>query len=241
MPKYYCDYCDIFLTHDSSSVRKAHNAGRNHLINVRTYYNELSQQTTQEVVNTITKAYADSGAAMPPKYSGYPQPFPAPGGAFNPYGRPNSFPGMPPGMPGMPPLRLGLDGPNGLPPRPPPPMFLRPGAGGPLPPGVPGFPGAPPMGLPPGMGGPPPPGTAGAPFPPPGFPTGAPFPPPGMPPFLPPPGAAGAPPGTAPPFPPGQFPPPHFAAGSIPPPSSAPGPGPVMNNDRKRRLEEGRD
>ncbi|KAK5805419.1 U1 zinc finger-domain-containing protein [Linnemannia elongata] len=241
MPKYYCDYCDIFLTHDSSSVRKAHNAGRNHLINVRTYYNELSQQTTQEVVNTITKAYADSGAVMPAKYSGYPQPFPVPGGGFNPYGRPNSFPGMPPGMPGMPPLRLGLDGPNGLPPRPPPPMFLRPGAGGPPPPGVPGLPGAPPMGLPPGMGGPPPPGTAGAPFPPPGFPAGAPFPPPGMPPFMPPPGLAGAPPGTAAPFPPGQFPPPHFAPGSIPPPSSAPGPGPVMNSDRKRRLEEGRD
>ncbi|SCZ91743.1 BZ3500_MvSof-1268-A1-R1_Chr5-1g07644 [Microbotryum saponariae] len=34
----YCDYCDVFLTHDSSSVRKAHNSGRNHLTNVRDYY-----------------------------------------------------------------------------------------------------------------------------------------------------------------------------------------------------------
>lgn len=32
------DYCDVFLTHDSTSVRKAHNCGRNHLQNVRDYY-----------------------------------------------------------------------------------------------------------------------------------------------------------------------------------------------------------
>ena len=61
MGKYYCDYCDVspaenpvspvfhtqtpspcrsqvFLTHDSSSVRRAHNSGRNHLSNVRDYY-----------------------------------------------------------------------------------------------------------------------------------------------------------------------------------------------------------
>jgi hypothetical protein len=25
MPRYYCDYCDVFLTHDSPSVRKQHN------------------------------------------------------------------------------------------------------------------------------------------------------------------------------------------------------------------------
>lgn len=32
------DYCDVYLTHDSMSVRKAHNAGRNHLRNVQAYY-----------------------------------------------------------------------------------------------------------------------------------------------------------------------------------------------------------
>ena len=30
MPKYYCDYCDTYLTHDSPSVRKTHNGGRKH-------------------------------------------------------------------------------------------------------------------------------------------------------------------------------------------------------------------
>ncbi|KAF9945130.1 hypothetical protein BGZ65_011130 [Modicella reniformis] len=73
MPKYYCDYCDIFLTHDSSSVRKAHNAGRNHLINVKTYYSELSPDTTQSVMDSVARAYEEAGAAMPPQYSGYPQ------------------------------------------------------------------------------------------------------------------------------------------------------------------------
>lgn len=38
LQKHYCDYCDVFLTHDSTSVRKAHNNGRNHLSNVRDYY-----------------------------------------------------------------------------------------------------------------------------------------------------------------------------------------------------------
>ena len=32
------DYCDVYLTHDSMSVRKAHNSGRNHLRNVVDYY-----------------------------------------------------------------------------------------------------------------------------------------------------------------------------------------------------------
>jgi hypothetical protein len=34
----FCDYCDVYLTHDSMSVRKAHNSGRNHLRNVVDYY-----------------------------------------------------------------------------------------------------------------------------------------------------------------------------------------------------------
>lgn len=32
------DYCDVYLTHDSMSVRKAHNSGRNHIRNVVDYY-----------------------------------------------------------------------------------------------------------------------------------------------------------------------------------------------------------
>jgi U1 small nuclear ribonucleoprotein C len=32
MPRYYCDYCDVYLTHDSPAVRKAHNTGRKHKV-----------------------------------------------------------------------------------------------------------------------------------------------------------------------------------------------------------------
>jgi U1 small nuclear ribonucleoprotein C len=35
------DYCDVYLTHDSMSVRKAHNTGRNHLRNVVDYYQRM--------------------------------------------------------------------------------------------------------------------------------------------------------------------------------------------------------
>lgn len=38
MPKYYCDYCDTFLTHDSTSVRKSHIEGIRHQAAVRAYY-----------------------------------------------------------------------------------------------------------------------------------------------------------------------------------------------------------
>ena len=40
---YQGDYCDVYLTHDSMSVRKAHNSGRNHLRNVVDYYQRMFQ------------------------------------------------------------------------------------------------------------------------------------------------------------------------------------------------------
>ncbi|OAD00788.1 hypothetical protein MUCCIDRAFT_146652 [Mucor lusitanicus CBS 277.49] len=67
MPKYYCEYCDIFLTHDSSSVRKAHNAGKNHILNVRNYYAEISHDKAQAIIDEITRAYdvAEAGKHTP--------------------------------------------------------------------------------------------------------------------------------------------------------------------------------
>mmetsp|Transcript_71383 Transcript_71383/g.87582 ORF Transcript_71383/g.87582 Transcript_71383/m.87582 type:complete len:173 (-) Transcript_71383:547-1065(-) len=38
MPRFYCDYCDVYLTHDSFSGRKQHMIGRKHQDNVRQYY-----------------------------------------------------------------------------------------------------------------------------------------------------------------------------------------------------------
>jgi hypothetical protein len=65
MPKFFCDYCDVYLTHDSMSVRKAHNSGRNHLRNVQAYYEQISSDQTQQVINSITDAYSAEGQANP--------------------------------------------------------------------------------------------------------------------------------------------------------------------------------
>ena len=67
MPKYYCDYCDAFLTHDSPRVRKTHNGmilricirhnsylnleGRRHTDNVRVYYENWLQKQAQKMID----------------------------------------------------------------------------------------------------------------------------------------------------------------------------------------------
>ncbi|GAB0135365.1 hypothetical protein EsDP_00003706 [Epichloe bromicola] len=188
------DYCDVYLTHDSMSVRKAHNSGKNHLRNVVDYYQQIGHEKAQSVIDSITSSYAAEGQAhanpmLPQNQPGnaFPPPFPFPGGPppfpGMPGPPPGQFPAMPPppgggrGIPGMPPFP---PGPNGLPIPPPGGLPFPPPGGLPFPP--PGAAGAPP-GFPgmPGMPGMPPPGQG---FPPGSAPPG--FPPPGV-------GAPGAP------------------------------------------------
>ena len=38
MPKFYCEYCDVYLAHESVGVRRQHKKGRKHKDNVRAYY-----------------------------------------------------------------------------------------------------------------------------------------------------------------------------------------------------------
>ncbi|KAJ7549636.1 hypothetical protein O6H91_07G061100 [Diphasiastrum complanatum] len=57
MPRYYCDYCDTYLTHDSCflflqpSVRKQHNQGYKHKANVRNYFQQFEEQQTQSLID----------------------------------------------------------------------------------------------------------------------------------------------------------------------------------------------
>jgi hypothetical protein len=88
MPKFFCDYCDVYLTHDSMSVRKAHNAGRNHLRNVVEYYQQIGHEKAQSVIDSITSSYAESGQANPMLAQPGPMGFGAP-------------PGFPPPLPGL--------------------------------------------------------------------------------------------------------------------------------------------
>ncbi|KAJ7094598.1 U1 small nuclear ribonucleoprotein C [Mycena belliarum] len=180
MPKHYCDYCDVFLTHDSTSVRKAHNSGRNHLSNVRDYYASLGHDKAQSIIDQITSAYESTGGPPPggfgfgPQHLGGPPPgygapmgfggppMPPPGFAGpRPPFPPNGFPPMM-GAPPFPPNGMPMVPPGGFPPGGPPPF---PPNG---PPGV-GLPPFPPNGLPPpaGFNGPPPAQQAPAPGPPP--------------------------------------------------------------------------
>ncbi|KAI9735689.1 MAG: hypothetical protein M1818_006297 [Claussenomyces sp. TS43310] len=153
MPKFFCDYCDVYLTHDSMSVRKAHNSGRNHLRNVVDYYQQIGHEKAQSVIDSITSSYAAEGQASSnpmlgqnPGAQPFPPPpfgFPGPGGLPPPpFGMPGALPqGMipPPGGRGMPPP---FPGPNGLPPLPNGMPFPPPGG---LPfPGVNGMPPLPP-------------------------------------------------------------------------------------------------
>ena len=144
MPKYYCDYCDTYLTHDSPSVRKTHNGGRKHKEAVRLYYTKWIEEQAQSFIDQTYKAQI--GNSMPPFYMGGPM-----GGvAIPPPGQMSMVP--PPGMMGGPPggmLPPGPGGPGG-------PM----GPGGPPVPPNPGpafhgsqYPGGPvPMSGPPGPG-----------------------------------------------------------------------------------------
>lgn len=43
MPKYYCDYCKSYLTHDKMSVRKSHLSGKNHIRYYCNYYEEKAK------------------------------------------------------------------------------------------------------------------------------------------------------------------------------------------------------
>lgn len=85
------------------SVRKAHNNGRNHLRNVQAYYEQISSDQTQQVINSITDAYNTEGQANPLYQANLNGGFvggpmgPMPGMMGGPMGMP------PTGMPGFPP------------------------------------------------------------------------------------------------------------------------------------------
>lgn len=165
MPRYYCDYCDTYLTHDSPSVRKQHNAGYKHKANVRSYYQQFEEQQTQSLIDQRIKEHLSGQGAFQigATYAAWrpgvrppilPAPLPIPGS-------------VPPNGPMAPGIRLPmLPRPTGMP------VYgTAPGAtpylGQPGAPGAPvqpnGLPGPPPMTAATSVPGAPPPVTNGAP------------------------------------------------------------------------------
>eukprot|EP00892_Ulva_mutabilis_P006744 jgi/Ulvmu1/4441/UM002_0166.1 len=128
--RFYCDYCDSHLTHDSPSVRKQHNAGFKHKANVRAYYLQFEQQETEDMLEKKMAANMALALQHGPGFAGPGMP----GGIPRPRAglvRPQA--GMPPA--GMPPAGLGppMAGMRPAPAMPPPgmaPGMAPPGPGG---------------------------------------------------------------------------------------------------------------
>ncbi|KAJ1622597.1 U1 zinc finger-domain-containing protein [Pavlovales sp. CCMP2436] len=91
MPRFYCEYCEIFLTHSSAHGRRQHNSGRKHIMNVIDYYANFQLQLQE-------------GATSAPLPSGLPPlpTMPMPGSAGGMFGLPTAppfgfhLPSMPP-------------------------------------------------------------------------------------------------------------------------------------------------
>lgn len=72
MPKYYCDYCKSYLTHDKISVRKSHHAGKNHIRLYCAYYESKARQLgiwdPSDTRYSVDLAYLASTAPGPHEY-----------------------------------------------------------------------------------------------------------------------------------------------------------------------------
>lgn len=160
MPRYYCDYCDTYLTHDSPAVRKQHNAGYKHKANVRNYYMQFEESQTPSTMDARVKEFdarsreAFQAAVAANFMSGFDGP--------RPMGPPPVRPGAPgprgqmraPPMPGRLPFQFRGGPPGSNPPSMPFPGAPRPmipgiGAGNPPPRGDISHMRGPPMGMPP--------------------------------------------------------------------------------------------
>ena len=69
MPKFYCEYCGIYLTHSSPLGRRQHAEGRKHIQNKIDYYSNLlmeaQRESTQYISNeTFNKFFGSDKKAM---------------------------------------------------------------------------------------------------------------------------------------------------------------------------------
>lgn len=73
MPKYYCDYCKSYLTHDTMSVRKSHLSGKNHIKFYCSYYEEKARQLgiwdLSEAKYDVDMEYLSSMAPSPANFA----------------------------------------------------------------------------------------------------------------------------------------------------------------------------
>ena len=55
MPKYFCEYCGIYLTHSSPGGRNQHSRGRKHINNKIEYYSQILYEFQQNISDNLAK------------------------------------------------------------------------------------------------------------------------------------------------------------------------------------------
>lgn len=50
--RYYCDYCDMYLPHGSSTSRRQHNYGWKHRANYKAYYQNIYVKQQREILDS---------------------------------------------------------------------------------------------------------------------------------------------------------------------------------------------
>ncbi|KAG7669081.1 hypothetical protein Ndes2526B_g00804 [Nannochloris sp. 'desiccata'] len=106
MPRYYCDYCDAYLTHDSPIVRRQHNTGYKHKSNVKSYFLQFDEENQARLIAELNGfPMPPAAGAMPPPHMQHPGMMgggpPRPGMGPPPPHMPHQYP--PQHRPGMPP------------------------------------------------------------------------------------------------------------------------------------------
>lgn len=71
MPKFYCDHCGRYLTHDSSSVRKTHCCGWKHKENVKDSYQKWMEEQARSLIDKTMTAF-QQGNIPPAPFSAPP-------------------------------------------------------------------------------------------------------------------------------------------------------------------------
>jgi U1 small nuclear ribonucleoprotein C len=63
MPRFYCEYCEIFLTHSSAHGRRQHNSGRKHIMCVIDYYANYQLQLRDQAGAPLPAGFAAGALA----------------------------------------------------------------------------------------------------------------------------------------------------------------------------------
>mmetsp|Transcript_8174 Transcript_8174/g.13199 ORF Transcript_8174/g.13199 Transcript_8174/m.13199 type:complete len:94 (+) Transcript_8174:57-338(+) len=83
MTRFFCDYCDMFLSHDSASGRREHIYGWKHRVNYRMYYENIMKEE-QARAQQVQMPLPPPGMVPPPADYIQPPPGAPPPGMFIP-------------------------------------------------------------------------------------------------------------------------------------------------------------